>query len=96
MPDNGKKRVSEAKMRAKGPLTAILIGFIRIYRKLISPMLAPSCRFEPSCSAYAAEALAQHGALKGTVLALRRLGKCHPFHEGGFDPVPETTRRSTT
>jgi putative membrane protein insertion efficiency factor len=63
---------------------------VRLYRLLISPVLRPSCRFQPTCSAYMLEALERHGALKGLILGLARLLKCHPFHKGcGFDPVPE-------
>ncbi|MBJ6364266.1 membrane protein insertion efficiency factor YidD [Paenibacillus sp. GCM10012307] len=62
---------------------------IHAYRKYVSPLKPPSCRFYPSCSAYALEALEKHGSLKGTWLATRRICKCHPFHPGGFDPVPE-------
>ena len=63
---------------------------IKGYQYLISPVLPAQCRFYPSCSAYALEAVRRHGALHGTQLALRRVLKCHPWHEGGFDPVPET------
>lgn len=66
----------------------VLLVLIAGYRLLLSPLLGASCRFYPSCSAYAAEAIDTHGALKGTWLALRRLVKCHPWHGGGFDPVP--------
>ena len=66
----------------------ILIGLIAAYRVLLSPLLGPSCRFYPTCSAYAAEAIEKHGALRGTWLALKRLSKCHPWHAGGVDPVP--------
>ena len=66
----------------------ILIGLIAAYRLLLSPLLGPSCRFYPTCSAYAAEAIEKHGALRGTWLALRRISKCHPWHAGGVDPVP--------
>lgn len=63
---------------------------VRFYRAAISPLLAPSCRFHPTCSAYALEAIERHGALKGSVLAVFRLVKCHPWHRSGFtDPVPE-------
>jgi len=61
---------------------------IRFYRLVISPLTPPSCRFEPTCSAYALEALKVHGPLKGLWLALRRLGRCHPWGGQGFDPVP--------
>jgi len=61
---------------------------IRGYQKFISPGLPPSCRFSPSCSQYALEAVSKHGALKGTWLGVRRLVRCHPFNPGGYDPVP--------
>ena len=66
----------------------ILIGFIRGYQLLISPVLPPSCRFYPSCSEYARQAVSKHGAGKGSWLSFRRLVRCHPFHPGGHDPVP--------
>jgi hypothetical protein len=65
---------------------------IRFYRKWISPLKPPSCRFYPTCSAYALEALETHGVVKGTYLAVKRICKCHPFHPGGFDPVPPAKR----
>ena len=65
-----------------------LVGLIRGYQKFISPALPPACRFYPSCSQYAIEAIARHGALRGSWLAARRLARCHPFHPGGVDPVP--------
>jgi uncharacterized protein len=65
---------------------------IRGYRRYVSPMLAPRCRFEPSCSAYAVQAIEELGAGRGLVLALRRLARCHPFHPGGYDPVPHRQR----
>lgn len=67
----------------------VLIPLIRVYRWLLSPLLGPSCRFEPTCSVYAEEAIHRHGALRGCWLTLRRLGRCHPFCRGGIDPVPE-------
>ncbi|MBQ8831587.1 MAG: membrane protein insertion efficiency factor YidD [Oscillospiraceae bacterium] len=66
----------------------ILIALVKFYRKHISPSRPPSCRFSPTCSAYALEALEKYGAAKGTWLTLKRLSKCHPFHKGGYDPVP--------
>ena len=66
----------------------LFIGLIRFYQRFISPMLPPSCRFTPSCSAYALEAIRVHGAVRGVWLAVRRLGRCHPFNPGGYDPVP--------
>ncbi|MDR0490915.1 MAG: membrane protein insertion efficiency factor YidD [Oscillospiraceae bacterium] len=65
-----------------------LIALVRFYRRNVSPMSAPKCRFRPTCSAYALEALEKYGAAKGGLLALRRLLKCHPFHKGGYDPLP--------
>jgi uncharacterized protein len=66
----------------------VLVVLLHGYRRFISPLLGPRCRFYPSCSAYALEAVQLHGALRGSWLAARRLGKCHPFHPGGIDPVP--------
>jgi uncharacterized protein len=66
----------------------LLAWLIRGYQRLLSPLLPPSCRFHPSCSQYALEAIHRHGALKGSWLAVRRLVRCHPFNAGGFDPVP--------
>jgi putative membrane protein insertion efficiency factor len=66
----------------------LLAALIRAYQRLISPALPASCRFHPSCSQYALEAVTRYGALKGSWLAARRLARCHPFHPGGFDPVP--------
>jgi len=69
---------------------ALLAAPVRFYRYAVSPLLPPSCRFYPSCSAYALEALQRHGPLAGSWLALRRVCRCHPFNDGGVDPVPET------
>jgi putative membrane protein insertion efficiency factor len=66
----------------------VLVMLLTGYRRLISPLLPPSCRYYPSCSAYALEAVQVHGALRGSWLAVRRLSRCHPFHAGGLDPVP--------
>jgi uncharacterized protein len=66
----------------------LLILLLNGYRRFVSPLLAPRCRFYPSCSAYALEAVQLHGALRGSWLAARRLSRCHPFHAGGLDPVP--------
>ena len=65
-----------------------LVLFIRGYQVAISPMLPASCRYYPSCSAYAVEAIEKHGALRGTWLATKRIARCHPFRPGGYDPVP--------
>jgi len=66
----------------------IFTGAIRLYQYLLSPLLPPSCRFHPSCSSYASEAIEIHGIARGIVLTAVRLLKCHPFHAGGYDPVP--------
>ena len=66
----------------------ILLVLIRFYRKCISPLFPPCCRFYPTCSAYAMEAVTKYGAAKGGWLAFKRIIKCHPFHPGGYDPVP--------
>lgn len=79
-------------------LARMLVGMIRVYQRLLSPVLVwcfgPRCRFYPSCSSYACEALHVHGPLHGSWLAARRVLRCHPFHPGGFDPVPEMCSRS--
>ncbi len=66
---------------------AIAIGLIRVYKLVISPLLPSACRFHPTCSEYMREAIEKHGVLKGVGLGLRRLSRCHPFRQGGFDPV---------
>jgi hypothetical protein len=67
----------------------ILLILIKFYRLAISPMFPPTCRFQPTCSQYAIEAIERFGAIKGSWLALRRILRCHPFSAGGYDPVPE-------
>ncbi|HEV7616953.1 MAG TPA: membrane protein insertion efficiency factor YidD [Burkholderiaceae bacterium] len=67
----------------------LLLILLRAYKLGISPFLGANCRFYPSCSEYAAEAIREHGALKGSILAAKRLGRCHPWHAGGVDPVPK-------
>jgi len=69
-------------------LRKIAVAPILLYRRLISPLLPRRCRFVPTCSEYAVEAIGRHGVLRGSWLALRRILKCHPFHPGGHDPVP--------
>jgi putative membrane protein insertion efficiency factor len=70
------------------PLAWLLALPIRLYKRWLSPLLPPACRFHPSCSVYALEALQKHGALRGLRLIVWRLLRCQPFHPGGFDPVP--------
>jgi putative membrane protein insertion efficiency factor len=70
-------------------MKSVLLGAVRLYRSAISPLLPPRCRFTPTCSQYALEALERHGAAKGSILTVKRLCKCHPFHPGGVDEVPK-------
>jgi len=69
-------------------MARFLVALVRLYQRFVSPGLPAACRFHPSCSSYAAEALTRHGAARGGWLAVRRLSRCHPFHAGGIDPVP--------
>ncbi|HEX6853050.1 MAG TPA: membrane protein insertion efficiency factor YidD [Candidatus Polarisedimenticolaceae bacterium] len=72
----------------------VLVGLLRGYKRFVSPLLPPACRFHPSCSVYAAEAIDRHGVVRGGWMAARRLSRCHPWNEGGFDPVPEVVSRT--
>lgn len=69
-------------------IAKVLIGLIALYRRFVSPLLPRSCRFHPSCSEFALEAISTHGALRGGVMAVRRIGRCHPWSAGGVDHVP--------
>ena len=69
-------------------MRVVLISLVRIYRYGVSPLLGSNCRFYPSCSCYAQEALERHGAVRGAYLSARRILRCHPWHPGGYDPVP--------
>ncbi|MDO4432051.1 MAG: membrane protein insertion efficiency factor YidD [Aerococcaceae bacterium] len=66
----------------------LFIGCVRLYQKVLSPLFPPSCRYRPTCSHYAIEAFERYGAWKGLKLTVKRIGRCHPFAEGGYDPVP--------
>jgi uncharacterized protein len=72
----------------------ILKAFIRTYQLVLSPLWGPRCRFYPSCSQYGLEAVEAHGAFRGTWLTLKRISRCHPWHDGGFDPVPACSKHS--
>jgi putative membrane protein insertion efficiency factor len=76
-------------MRHNAVCGALAIAVIRFYRYFVSPLIPPSCRFQPTCSAYMIEAIEKHGAYKGLWLGIKRIGKCHPGHPGGHDPVPD-------
>ncbi|MGQ0549391.1 MAG: membrane protein insertion efficiency factor YidD [Armatimonadota bacterium] len=69
-------------------MTRLLLVLIAGYKRLLSPLLPRACRFYPTCSTYAAEAIERHGPWRGTILSARRLTRCHPFNPGGYDPVP--------
>jgi putative membrane protein insertion efficiency factor len=77
------------------PVRALLIVLLRGYRLLISPLYGQVCRYHPSCSAYALDAVREHGSIRGSWLTLRRLGRCHPWAAGGYDPVPCRSSRAS-
>lgn len=75
-------------MTSDGIIRGLVLGLLRGYKRFVSPLLPPACRFEPTCSVYAMDAVARYGAMRGSWLAVRRLARCHPFNPGGWDPVP--------
>ncbi|MFV1969466.1 MAG: membrane protein insertion efficiency factor YidD [Acidimicrobiia bacterium] len=80
--------MNEQDTERTSPGARALLGLVRAYQKVLSPLLGQNCRYHPSCSHYAYEAIEIHGALRGSWFGAKRIGRCHPFHEGGFDPVP--------
>lgn len=87
---NEAPQASEAERDAAGGIPArVLVGMVRLYQKIVSPILPPSCIYYPTCSAYAITAIRRFGALRGCWLAFRRVMRCHPFRNGGQDPVPD-------
>lgn len=87
---------TSGRRRGVSPLARLLLALLQFYRRGISPLVGPRCRFAPTCSAYGVQAVLGHGALRGSWLTLRRLGRCHPFHRGGHDPVPPARPTCTT
>ena len=81
-----------SEVERSGPTARAVIVLLRAYRTVVTPLLGPACRFTPTCSAFAIEAVERHGAARGAILAARRLLRCHPWHVGGVDPVPATRR----
>lgn len=89
------KQMAARKPASKpGVFARILIGLVRAYQLVLSPLLGPRCRFQPTCSSYAVEAISVHGALKGGWLAAKRIVKCHPWGGFGYDPVPKGTNKA--
>ncbi len=89
------KTMTDREAPRRGPLVAIAVGLISAYSRFLSPLLGRNCRYHPTCSAYARTSLERFGLARGGWLALRRIGRCHPFHDGGLDPVPDSLSRPT-
>jgi putative membrane protein insertion efficiency factor len=89
------KHRSRLRLAAEGVTTlaeAFLLLALDVYQVFLRPLIGPACRFAPSCSVYAAKAIERHGPLRGFLMAVRRIGRCHPWNPGGYDPVPERSR----
>jgi putative membrane protein insertion efficiency factor len=76
-----------------GKMRLVMIALIKLYQTILSPFVGQHCRFYPSCSSYALEALEKHGTVRGLWLSIKRVSRCHPWHEGGVDPVPEPQKK---
>ncbi|MBL7987609.1 MAG: membrane protein insertion efficiency factor YidD [Chlorobi bacterium] len=87
-PQNHEPQTEVPPKKRRGPIAVGFLTAIRGYQRFLSPMLPPSCRFHPTCSEYTRQAIEKYGAVRGTYLGVRRILKCHPFHPGGYDPVP--------
>jgi len=87
---------SRAKAERANPASTVALGLIKAYQYGIRPMLGQRCRFFPSCSEYTAEAIGSYGVIRGASMGAKRLAKCHPWHAGGYDPVPEKSAAQTT
>lgn len=74
--------------QVRGPVALVIRAFIRVYQRVLSPSMGKNCRYAPTCSQYAYEAIGRFGALKGGAMAIKRIARCHPLSEGGYDPVP--------
>ena len=90
------RRLQRAQERNALVIKRLMVLLIRGYALLISPFLGNNCRYYPSCSAYTQEAIERHGALRGLWLGIKRISRCHPFHEGGYDPVPPARHEART
>jgi putative membrane protein insertion efficiency factor len=93
---NPRPTVSRTRRILTRPFTAMFVGCVRLYQLVLSPLLGNCCRFQPSCSVYCIEAVETHGLFKGGLMAIKRICRCHPFHPGGKDPVPEPQRAEQT
>ncbi|QIB50460.1 membrane protein insertion efficiency factor YidD [Pseudomonas sp. OIL-1] len=89
-------RINHAVPDLRHPMRNLALGLIKIYRYAISPLMASHCRFYPSCSCYAQEAIEQHGFLRGCAMSAQRLSRCHPWNPGGYDPVPSKPAHRTS
>ena len=86
--------MSNAAESRPSPAAKLLMASVRAYQKVLSPAMGGNCRYYPSCSQYGYDAIRLHGAGRGSWMAVKRIGRCHPFHEGGYDPVPEAGHNS--